>query len=158
MQPAVSSCEPWSRSECSQLSVLPLNPGVGQNVASCRFYLKTLEQVRMQPAVGSTSKPWSRSKYSHACVTHCQQFISNFYLSDPYSFTAGSHVSVFSLGYLGMANTGPCVGPHSKIGCPSLSYHHKHFTQQECKQASKLQLVKDIDRQSCVVCIATDCE
>ena len=67
-------------------------------------------------------------------------------------------MSVFSLGYLGMANTGPCVGPHSKIGCPSLSYHHKHFTQQECKQASKLQLVKDIDRQSCVVCIATDCE
>ena len=39
---------------------------------------------------GLPCKSWNRSEYSHACFTHCQEFLpcSNFYLPSPFTFLA----------------------------------------------------------------------
>ena len=107
--------------------ILPLNPGVGQNVA-----------MLVSPTVSS-------SFLTCTFPTHTALQLAIKSLFFPWViWTWLTQVPVWAL--------------HSKIGHPSPIYYHKHFTQQECKQASKLQLVKDIDRQSCVVCITADCE
>ena len=85
------------------------------------LWIQKLRSPQLEPRDDrcSSIKPWSRSEYSQACFTHCQEFLPcpNFYLPGPFTIIF-SKSCPYCLTVLVLANTASHLGHQNKIESP----------------------------------------